>query len=93
MSEHCYEGWKAADGNSTGRCCCNCRWQRPIVGHPWNKRRIKQSISDRIGYGCTVPDMPSIVFFDSKHGMCEMHTRETDPSNNVLKLVKKEENV
>jgi hypothetical protein len=64
------------------------------VGHPWNKNALtKKSITSIIGYGCTVPDMPGIVFFDGKHGMCEMHTRESDPKNNVFKLVKKEENV
>jgi hypothetical protein len=26
-----------------------------------------------MGYGCRPPDMDRIVFFDSKHGMCEMH--------------------
>ena len=62
------------DGNSAGRCCCNCKWQRYIVQHPWNKHPwSKGKITQAIGYGCTVPDMPSVVFFDDKHSMCEMH--------------------
>ena len=70
----CYEGWKMKDGNSSGRCCCNCKWQKYIVQHPWNKHSwSKGSIRQAMGYGCTVPDMPSVVFFDNKHGMCEMH--------------------
>ena len=88
MSE-CYKGWSKEDGNRNGRCCCNCRYQRPISGHPWNKNSLtKGSITSIIGYGCTVPDMPAIVFFDKEHGMCEMHEY---PFNNVVSIVKKEE--
>lgn len=87
----CYKGWSKEDGNMQGRCCCNCRYQRPIVGHPCNKTSLtRTSIMRIIGHGCTVPDMENIVFFDSKHGMCEMHEYKID---NVIKLVKKDENV
>lgn len=58
----------------SGRCCCNCRWQRSISGHPWNKNELtKGPITSIIGYGCAVPDMPNIVFFEKSHGMCELH--------------------
>ena len=87
----CYKGWKKEDGNSQGRCCCNCRYQRSIVGHPWNKNDLTRTrINTIIGYGCTVPDMENIVFFEFEHSMCEMHEYRFD---NVVKLVKKEENV
>ena len=57
-----------------GRCCCNCRWQRPIAGHPWNKKvGLNGSVTTTVGYGCTVPDMTHIVFFDIEHSLCEMH--------------------
>lgn len=73
----CYEGWTTS-GNTKGRCCCNCKWQVPIVGHPWNTGEMHGSIRQIKGYGCTVPisDTPSekvIVFFEFKHSMCEMH--------------------
>ena len=87
----CFKGWKQEDGNTKGRCCCNCRYHRPIVGHPWNKNSLtKTSISTIIGFGCTVPDMPAIVFFEGEHGMCEMHEY---PFNNVVQIVKKEDHV
>lgn len=83
MTAPCYEGWRKEDGNIKGECCCSCRFQRPITGHPWNRNALtKGSIKRIIGYGCTVPDMPAITFFDSKHGMCEMYTDR----NNVVKL-------
>lgn len=70
----CYKGWAKYEGNSKGRCCCNCRYQRPISAHPWNKNEmVKGSVSIVVGFGCTVPDLPNITFFESKHGMCEMH--------------------
>lgn len=82
MLELCFEGWKEEDGNKNGDCCCNCKYQRAIVGHPWNKNPLtKNSISTKIGYGCTVPDMPAIVFFETGHGMCEMHKRIDDPTH------------
>jgi hypothetical protein len=71
----CNLGWNSESGNSQGRCCCNCKWQRPISAHPWNNNElIKGSITKIIGWGCTVPDMPSITFSEKEHSMCEMHT-------------------
>jgi hypothetical protein len=87
MLELCFEGWREEDGNSSGSCCCNCKYHRAIVGHPWNKSlATKSSITTVIGYGCTVPDMPAIVFFEKGHGMCEMHKRREDPT--TLRVVK-----
>lgn len=72
----CYESWSAADGNWSGRCCCNCKWQRPISGHPWNKvPSFNSRVSSVIAWGCTVPDMPNIVLSERGHGMCETHER------------------
>ena len=76
MTHHdpCYKGWKQEDGNSAGRCCCSCRFQKPIVGHPWNKNELtKGPITRTIGYGCNAPEMDRTVFFEFEHGMCEMH--------------------
>ena len=83
MNEPCFKGWSEEDGNHAGHCCCNCKYQRPIAGHPWNRPGLtKGSILRTIGYGCTVPDMPNIIFFDAIHGMCEMWTDR----NNVVEL-------
>lgn len=91
MMAECYQGWAKEDGNRAGRCCCNCRYQRPISAHPWNKNELtKGSITRIIGYGCTVPEMPNITFFEHEHSMCEMHMERID---NVIHLVKKDEDV
>ena len=76
MTTHtpCYKGWNDKELNTAGRCCCNCRYQTPIVCHPWNKNELTRGpISRIIGYGCNAPEMERTVFFDSNHGMCEMH--------------------
>ena len=83
MSDPCFAGWTKKDGNINGHCCCTCKYQRPIVCHPWNKHILtKGRITSIIGYGCNAPEMSATVFFDSKHGMCEMYSDR----NNVVKL-------
>jgi hypothetical protein len=75
----CYKGWDDKDVNKAGRCCCNCRFQKPIVCHPWNKNELTNGpISRTIGYGCNAPEMERIVFFDFEHSMCEMHEFKGD---------------
>ena len=56
-------------------CCCNCRYQRTIKKHPWNDGAGKGSISEAMGFGCQPPefDQRTVIFFDSGHGLCEMH--------------------
>ena len=62
------------EGNSAGRCCCNCTYQRYIVQHPWNKQTwAKGPITQAFGYGCQPPEMRSVVFYEFQHSMCEMH--------------------
>ncbi len=44
--------------------------------HPWNKGDAKGSISELMGYICGSPldkGVGNVIFFDRKHGMCEMH--------------------
>ena len=75
MVQHdpCFKGWND-EANKVGRCCCNCRYQKPIAGHPWNKNPLtKGSISAIIGYGCNAPEMPATVVYEFEHSMCEMH--------------------
>lgn len=80
-SDLCYDGWAKDDGNSAGRCCCNCKYQTKIVGHPWNKNAaFKSRICDTIAWGCTV-DPTSIVLFEKRHGMCEIHDWNSDSLN------------
>ena len=58
-------------------CCCNCKNQVKIKGHPWNQDDMKAPISTVVGYGCQDPlkDMGrDIIFMDRQHGMCELHT-------------------
>ena len=73
----CYKGWAQENGNTQGRCCCNCQHQRPIVRHPWNREVwAKGPITSQLGWGCTTPELyPEITLFslEHAHGMCECH--------------------
>jgi hypothetical protein len=85
MEHHdpCFKGWKEEDGNTAGRCCCNCKYQKPVVSHPWNRvEPMKGSITKSFGWGCLAPEMNAVVFYDFQHSMCEMH----DFKNNVYQL-------
>ncbi len=77
MSSVCYKGWAKENGNTSGQCCCNCEYRRPIVRHPWNSDIwAKGPVTSQMGWGCTPPDLyPEITFFsmDHSHGMCECH--------------------
>lgn len=76
-AEHCLKGWHDEEHNKDGCCCCNCVYQKPINGHPWNRALpVKTRITQIVGYGCNPPDLhPFITFFESSHGMCEMYAR------------------
>lgn len=77
MSQY-FKGWPEENLINSGQCCCNCKWQRPISGHPWNKAALFSGrVSDVIAWGCTVPDMPNITLSEREHGMCEMHNNKT----------------
>lgn len=72
----CFKGWQVIDGNTSGRCCCNCAYQKPIVA------RIKP-FSGRyrsLGWGCTPPESPSTTLFEFEHSMCEMHDWRAPPN-------------
>ena len=62
-----------------GRCCCNCKHQMMAMKHPWNNGEARGRITEVFGALCAVPDIVSeegrrqAVFFDSGHGMCEIH--------------------
>lgn len=75
--EQCLKGWGPIEDNYDGCCCCNCIYQQPINGHPWNKNTlVKTMISQVVGWGCNPPDLnPNITFFETPHGMCEMYSR------------------
>lgn len=57
--------------------------------HPCNHGDGKGRITDGMGYGCAAPEFtegfepecgkPTVIFFDSGHGLCEMH--EFVPAN------------
>lgn len=72
----CFEFWTTENGNRSGDCCCNCKWQRKIMKHPWNKIELfKGSIMSQIAWGCTTPELDDIYLSECEHGMCEMHQR------------------
>lgn len=73
----CFNALTKEAGNLTGRCCCNCKWQRSISGHPWNKTpAFYGRVTGIIAWGCTAPDMDSITLFEREHSLCEMHERK-----------------
>lgn len=56
-----------------------------IHKHPWNT--IPEhigSIKEIMGYGCSssFQDEKHIIFFDTKHSMCEMHQYNNEYENN-----------
>ena len=64
------------DVMGNGRCCCNCEYQHPVVAHPDNKTEFaKGSVTKTIGWGCKPADMDftAITFFETEHGLCELH--------------------
>ena len=81
MSE-CYEGWSKENGNTQGRCCCNCANQVEIMRHPWNTMvggRMKGPVTQTAGWGCRAPDFDEkIIFFEDKHSACEVHEWKTN---------------
>lgn len=75
MKNDCDKGYRTD-------CCCNCKRQVKINCHPKNDIIGKGSILNTFGYGCDVfkgmtdgSDDNQIIFYESKHGMCEMHER------------------
>ncbi len=79
--EDCNRGFKTD-------CCCNCTHQLELMCHPMNgggkfdKIKIgKGSIMDRLAWVCVGPELSEgkrAIFFDTEHGMCEMHNRYTN---------------
>ena len=74
-------------------CCCNCKYQKKLMCHPWNGNNVaygfvkdkiqfgKGSISTQCGWVCTVDineKNDSAIFYDFEHGMCEMHEPRTN---------------
>lgn len=65
------------------RCCCNCKYQCVVSCHPWNKQIGKGYIRESLGYGCMaqLQETQKVIFFEHEHGLCEMHERREDESN------------
>jgi hypothetical protein len=75
----CHQGWSLESGNKDGDCCCNCKWQRPVMKHPTNKKHMiwTGSIMHQLAWICALPEpsaYPHVYFMDHEHGMCELHT-------------------
>lgn len=87
MKTPCFKGWNLP-ANTTGRCCCNCKYQVEIRRHPWNQMvggRMKGPITEIAGWGCSLPEFGAIIYFESKHSMCEMHEwKDADGQDRVL---------
>ena len=82
--ELCYKGWAMKDGNSSGRCCCNCEYQFEVMRHPWNKLsggRMLGPVTMNAGWGCYAVgaemDEKKIIFYEDEHSVCEMHKWKT----------------
>lgn len=67
--DSCDKGYK-------GSCCCMCVSQLTVTKHPWNKSELaKGKISEIMGYVCT-GDGSFNIFFDNKHGCCELYLKK-----------------
>lgn len=75
MNKQCFEGNPMELGNPLGKCCCNCKHQVRIVGHPFNKTQIFNGpINKVVILGCAVEiENRRVVAIEQKHGICEMH--------------------
>lgn len=67
-------------GISNGDCCCNCTHQKRLMKHPQNKLLGNGSISEQMGFICSVifedrSNEGSAIFFENGHGICELHVR------------------
>lgn len=63
-----------------GSCCCNCKHQKKLMCHPWNKGFGEGSISKQCGWVCDVmyedeSNKGEYIFYSFEHGMCELHTK------------------
>ena len=67
-------------GSHQGQCCCNCKWQKPLVKHPWNTIPLfKGRISEQIAWVCVTPEIECAMVSEDKHGCCEVHDyKESD---------------
>lgn len=60
--------------------CETCKYCIPVHCHPGNENIGKGSMSDRLGYVCTLftlpemSDTPKTVFRETNTGSCECHT-------------------
>lgn len=63
---------KVENGSYKGDCCSLCRHHKPLARHPSNKEPFRGAINDEFGYVCFAPEFDVAVFFDRKHGICEM---------------------
>jgi hypothetical protein len=68
--------------------CITCKFHHKVNKHPWNEGDRKGSIQDRLGWCCTVFAVLStgpVIFHDSEHGGCELHTeKELNPEQPLL---------
>lgn len=59
------------------QCCCTCINQKVVLKHPTNITELSQgAMSEEMGYVCLLPtefESDAVVFFDNKHGLCEMY--------------------
>lgn len=58
-----------------------------VMKHPWNATFAKGRITEILGAMCVVPDMQTElgtrygIFFDTGHGICEMHEFKIDATS------------
>lgn len=75
MKNNCYKK------DNDGMCCCNCANQKKLMCHPMNMKTGKGSIIQQFGWICVMEfedesNKDCFIFFDNKHGLCEMYNRK-----------------
>lgn len=78
----CMKGWDNIKFNHRGDCCCNCKFFKKLMKHPWNEDLFKGHISEQVAIGdipvyvCIVSD--ETFSMTREYSMCECHARKED---------------
>lgn len=62
-----------------GNCCCQCKFNIPIMKHPINMDIGKGNMSEQMGYACIgflSLNERIAHFFDKQHGLCELFIQQ-----------------
>ena len=78
---------------NSSECCCNCKFQIELTGHPWTYKNTGTTI----GYVCIAQHEIEPGSFrgmlNSKHGMCELYDKRGVEEIEVNRIIDNEGNI